>query len=180
MKRSKTLVFFIFFIAVASLCGCNNQKNRLEDYFQTIEDIRSSFNYEGFEEVMQDKTCFLALPMEYSAISKADYFLGGQKLFVYKSHDQGVIIMLQVTFNESLNNQWSSSVDYNSQTFNSPNSQFGDFYNEDIPDIEVASNSFAYKECNFNTLCISGKSDSSLAATVLVNFSNKLIEYLTD
>jgi hypothetical protein len=183
MKIKKGCIFFVLFFTVISLYGCSSQKikeARTEDYYQTVDDIRSNFVYEGFIEIMQEKTHLLALPLEYEAIDEAEDFLGRQKLFVYKSYEKGAIIMLQVTFSRSIEDEWNSSINYDSETFNSNNSKFGDFYNEAIPDIEVASNSFTYKGCHYNITSICGKNSSSLAAVELMSFSNKLIEYLTN
>lgn len=182
MKVKIYFVATLFLTIVIFLTGCYSQKaveESAERFDKTIEDLQNNFLYEGFEEIMHDESYLLGLPMEHPKIDKADNFLFLQKLFVYKSKEQGVVIMLQITHNRYAKNQWISSIDYSPKVFNAPNSQFGDFYVEEIPDIEIACNSFSSKNCNYSITCFSGVSDSALAATTLTDFSNQLIKYLT-
>lgn len=182
MKIKIYFVVTLLLVIFITFTGCNSQKKLDESaklFDQTIEDLQNNFVYEGFEEIMHEESHLLGLPMKYKSIDKADNFLLFQKLFVYKSKEQGVIIMLQITHNISSENRWISSIDYSPEVFNAPSSKFGAFYVEEIPEVEIACNSFSYKNCNYSITCFSGISDSALAATTLIDFSNQLIKYLT-
>ncbi len=183
MKAKIYFVVTLYLITIVTFTGCNSQKQLDENaelFDQTIEDLQNNFLYEGFEEIMHDESYLLGLPMEQPKIDKADNFLFLQKLFVYKSKKQGVVIMLQVTYNQHSKNQWISSIDYHPEVFNWPSSKFGkNTYIEDVPEVEIACNSFSFKNCNYSITCFSGVSDSALAATTLTDFSNQLIKYIT-
>ena len=127
---------------------------------------------------LNKKFSMLALPLEYKLINKNDEFMGLQKLFVFKSKSSDIIIMLQVNYSGSNYNKFTSSFNYSKELFNSKDSKYGEFYNENINDVSIATNSFNYSKTSFNTLCFSNSNDYEKVNEELMSFSNKLINFL--
>lgn len=153
---------------------------RIEEYDEIVEEIKNGFTYDGFIEVMGDKTHMLGLPMEYEQIEQNGIFLDMQKLFVYKSTDNGIIILLQVVLNPFIESKdrWISSMNYNSMTFNSIDSMYGEFVNEKIPTVEIATNSFSYHNVDYSITVIAEENELDEATTTLMDFCNNFIPFL--
>lgn len=191
-RRTKFIFIGVFLFAVlcvaALLCLSRSSytekqhEKNVEEYNEIIEDIKTEFTYDGFIEVMGNETHILALPAEYAQIEQNGIFLDLQKLFVYKSKDSGVIIMLQIVSNPfaSCEDHWVSSINYNSMTFNSLESKYGGFFNDKIPVVEIATNAFSYNKADYSIVVIAEENEKQQAATTLIDFCNKFIPFITD
>ena len=151
----------------------------IDEYANLIQNIDNNFTFSNYEELMNNRSHMLALPLYCEDISPENGFIGRQKLFVFKSRTSGTVIMLQITYTGSDVDVWSSSFSYSPDLFNASDSVYGNFYNEKIPEVQLASNSFNYKGCSFNLLCLSDDSEKDLAASELMAFSNELIKFIT-
>lgn len=180
MKKIKFLISII--VIMLLFIGCTNQnksesENNLDYFWDMVDNIKENFQFNDYQEIMQDKSHILALPMEYATVAEAEDFLTTQKLFVY-TRNQGCIILLQMTCSEISHNEWQSSINYNSNLFNSENSKYGDLYDKNIPDVEIAINSFAYEGINYQIFSIAQDNEDKIAATELMDFSNELISFI--
>lgn len=162
------------------LTKADTKEKSVEEYTEIVEEIKNGFTYGEFIEVMGDETHILALPAEYEQIEQNGIFLDLQKLFVYKSTDDGIIILLQVVLNPFADSEdhWISSMNYNSMTFNSVESKYGKFFNEKIPDVEIATNSFSYHSVDYSITVIAEENESQEAATTLIDFCNTFIPFI--
>jgi len=69
----KKMIAFLLVISLCCAVGCgviiskkrNNQGLLVSSFTQTAETIREGFSYDGFDEIMSDKTYFLSLPSNY-------------------------------------------------------------------------------------------------------------------
>ena len=158
----------------------SNTETLTEHYYEKIKEIREEFSFEGFAEVMQDRTNIMALPMEYPQINENGIFLDLQKLLVYKNDVTGTTVFLQITCDPMVytgENQWLSSMSYSAEMFNLLNIES---YDTNTPKVEIASNSFSYCGIVFSTLVFSNENSEPSAAAVLLDFSNKLITFLVE
>lgn len=190
MNRKIFAIFILFGIVL--VCGCNSEydsvsqeeaiySEKYNNFWQTVSYINDNFCYEEYNEVMNEKSYFLSIPQEALSITdNANDILSVQKLFVYKNKEKGAIILLQITFNESGNNCWYSSIDYSSKIFNEEDSVIVSEYNPLIPNVEVAINSFTLKNCHYQILCLTDTSKEYFAASELTDFSNNLISFLLE
>lgn len=190
MNRKVFAIFILFGIVL--LCGCNSEYNsvsqeeaisaeRYNNFWQTVSCINDNFYYEGYSEIMNEKSYFLSIPEEaINIIDEADDILSMQKLFVYKNKQKGAVILLQITFNKSNNNYWNSSIDYDSDIFNNTDSYFASDYNQYIPDVYVAVNAFSFDNCFYQIICLSDRSEENFANSELTDFSNSLIRFLME
>ena len=192
MNRKIFAIFILFGIVL--VCGCNSEYNsvsqeevisseKYNNFWQTVSYINDNFCYEEYNEIMNEKSYFLSIPQEaINIIDDADDILSMQKLFVYKNKEKGAIILLQITFNESSNNCWYSSIDYSSSFFNSTDAEnyvISD-YNNYIPDVYVAVNAFSLDNCFYQIICLSDKTEEDFAISELTDFSNSLIKFLME
>ncbi len=182
--RKKQRMLFVVFVVIISLMGCNKQKgseeydNSLVDFEKVVNNVKDNFVYNGYEEIMKDKSVVLALPLEYEKIDEAVDYLALQKLFVYKNVEKGVIILLQITKTWDDENSWNHSLSYSSTQY--INLEEGMIV--DKPEVEVGAYSFTYEGYNYMTIGLSESEseDSYLATTELVGFNNELISFITE
>lgn len=195
MKRSSWLyivialiisLLIIFVVVVVQnhktdeLDYCNVQ-SQIEYFDEIVVKIKDEFVYKEFDEIMDDKTHFMALPLEYTKINELGIILDMQKLFVYIDKETGTTIILQVTLNpysDSTKSEWYSSIDYRPETFNSPDSYYG-AYNSKTPCITIGANSFSYFGINYSTVVFTQHGVELEASEVMTSFSNALIEFIT-
>lgn len=182
--KKKQRFFFLLFAMILSFMGCSKQMDSEENDnsrvgFETVvNNVKDNFTYDGYEEIMKDKSVVLALPMEYEKIDEAEDYLALQKLFVYKNVDKGVIILLQITENSNVEDCWNHSLSYSPMEYNNP--EKGVIV--DIPEIEVSAYSFTHEGYNYMSIGLSEseQEDPYLATTELIGFNNELISFITE
>lgn len=153
----------------------------IEVFTEEVNSLSENIKVDGYIEIMGEKSHILALPEKYQVVENAENFLTLQKLYVYKGMENGSFIMLQMTLSESLENEWFSSINYRPDTFNKEDSHYGaEYYNDKIPKVQMAQNSFRYKGINYNLICITPDDGNYSAVSELMRFSNTLLDYLKE
>ena len=180
MKR-KQRVIFVLLVMILSFMGCNKQKESEDrtkaqaEFEALVKDVNENFIYDGFKEILKDKSVELLLPLEYEKIDEtAAYF---QKLFVYKNEDKGVIIILQITESQSPENSWNHGMSYGPDEYTG----YDEGSDADMPEVEMGAYSFTYDGYNYMSigLCESDPEDAFLAKSELIAFNNALIDFIT-
>lgn len=179
-KITVILIIAVFIAAILLFSIVIAQRKNENGFASVVSTIQNNFSYGTYEEIMNEQSHLLALPMEYQLVGDAKNFIATQKLFVYKHPEIDAVILLQVTKNASRTNEWVASVDYTPTLFNSQDSKFGAFFNPELPAVHFAMNSFSYNGCNFTTIAISKDDSNYIAASELMSFCNQLIEQLTN
>lgn len=184
--KKKQRVLFVLFAVVISLAGCNKQRgseendNLLTEFEAVVKNVNENFMYDGYEEIMKNKSVVLALPLEYEKIDEAIDYLALQKLFVYKNVDKDVLILLQITKSagEENSNSWNHGLSYSPMEYNNP--EKGTVV--DMPEIEVGAYSFSYEGYNYMSIGMAGIDPEKLdlATTELIGFNNELIRFITE
>lgn len=176
--KKKQRVLFILFVVMLSLVGCNKQNSQSLDEFESFySHIKDNFTYDGYEEIMKDKSVVLALPLEYKKVDEAVDYLVLQKLFVYKNEEKDVIILLQITDSQDTEDSWNHSLTYSPMDFNNP--ETGAVL--DIPEIEMGAYSFTYEGYNYMSIALSGSKQENpyFVTEELLAFNNEFINFIT-
>lgn len=179
-RRKAGGILLLLVTACVLLTACRADDAERTGFGKTIDRIRTDFSYEGYEEILDDYSYILAIPMEYEKVVDSDNIMMDQKLFVFKNAEKGVSITVQMIFHEQSQNLWNSSFHYTGQMFNSPEGDYQSSYAPSIPDVEIASVSFTYDHCTYTLTALSPQSeDNLLAATEVVGLANALIDFIT-
>ncbi|QUI25937.1 hypothetical protein HZI73_26350 (plasmid) [Vallitalea pronyensis] len=152
-------------------------EQNVEYFNKYINRIIDDFQYDDYEEIVKQYNHLLALPL-----SKSDEnFANRQKMFVYHNDTTNMLITVILTVSEHNdvgNDEWIHSYDVSPELVNRISEQ-NEIIVTQVPNIEMASQSFNINGCNVTVMVMSDiLSEKNEVARVLIDFNNTFIQFL--
>lgn len=151
-----------------------------EEFAELTRTIDEGFQVDGYQEVLSKNN--MELTMDLPMRSGDATFDKRGKVFVYKSAEKNVVIMMELSYSglpTPKEEHWLASFGYTPAFLNSTD-YLSEYYDPELPPIFLATSSFCYDGIYYTLTGFSDTAADILAENELTQFINALLSFLKE